>query len=175
MRLISNNLQKWTLNQVEQFSNVVQHYIGLDNSYWCIFVHSLKTGLKYCHTFCRWVVLLHVPLQQCLPLSVYTSAVSYTPTSSFISRPSPLKMHHYIFFFLVVFPLSSPLSWSRRVTSLLESPTRMAVQHRYQAMQRRLGHMRGRQLAYHIRGRLYMCVCVHTCVPACVWVGYMGV
>lgn len=81
MRLIS---KKWTLNQVEQFSHVVQYYISLDNSEWYIFVEILKIGLKCCHTFCRWVLLL--PSCATAAVYVYTSAVSYFPKSSLISR-----------------------------------------------------------------------------------------
>lgn len=77
-------------------------------------------------------------------------------------------MHRYSFFFLILVPLSSPISWSRRVTALLESPTRLAVRHRYQAMQRRLGHMRGRHGSGSWPTTLEdVCICVFVCARVC--------
>lgn len=77
-------------------------------------------------------------------------------------------MHRYIFFFLILIPLSSPISSSRRVAALLESPTRLAVRHWYQAMQRRLGHMRGRHGSGSWPTTLEdVCICVFVCARVC--------
>lgn len=116
------------------------------------FVQILKIGLKHCQTFCRWVVLLSVPLQQ----------PTFIPLLSRLSPPPFIFSHIWI-------PSCHCFTGKSHETGGAAVPADTPVfgAHEGKALQW--------QLAHHIRGRLYMCVCVCTHVFLRVWVAYMGV
>lgn len=95
----------------------------------------------------------------CASAAVYvcTSAVSYFPTSSLISH-----LLHFKCTFLLSHP--HPFILSHFLILYWKSPTRLTVRHRYQAMQRRLGHMRGRHGSGSWPTTLEdVCICVFVC------------
>lgn len=118
--------------------------------------------MKCCHTFCRWVVLLQAPLQQSMfiPLLslIFPHLLSF-PTFPTLNAPLYFLLSHphsFIFSHLLIPSCHCFTGKSHETGGAAPVPGDAAAFGAHE------GKARQWQLAHHIRGRLYMCVCVCT-------------
>lgn len=165
MRLISDVLQRWTLNQGEELSHVVQHYMSLENSDWHIFcTNSWKRFEIFVFYAGERLFFLHncsISWSVC----VYPSAVLYSLISPLISHLALLKC-------TIIFSssLAHPFVSSHDGKPQRDWRCRTGTGQCFAVWGTSyIGERKARewQLAHHIRGCLYMCVHTHTRAILC--------